>query len=47
MSDISLSERYKIEDNMDIEEAKILQAKKLLETEAIYDHEEAWKKLGV
>ena len=37
----------KIEEDMSMDEARILRAKELIEKEKVYDHEEAWKKLGV
>ena len=37
----------KIEEDMKMDEERILQAKELLKKEKVYDHEEVWKELGV
>ena len=37
----------KIEDDMKLDEARILHARELLKKEKVYDHEEVWKELGV
>lgn len=37
----------KIEDDMGLDESRILRARELLKKEKTYDHEEVWKELGV
>ncbi|MCI6100633.1 MAG: DUF6290 family protein [Selenomonas sp.] len=37
----------KIEDDLHLDEARILHAKELLKKEKTYDHEDVWKELGV
>lgn len=37
----------KIEEDMKLDEDRILQARALMEKEKIYDHTEVWKELGI
>ncbi len=37
----------KIEDDMNLDEDRILHARELMKKEKIYDHEDVWKELGV
>lgn len=37
----------KIEEDMKMDEERILHAKELLKKEKVYDHEDVWKELGV
>ena len=37
----------KIEDDMRLDEARILKARELMKKEKVYDHEDVWKELGV
>ncbi len=36
-----------IEDDLKLDEKRILEAKSKIQTEPVYDHEEVWKRLGV
>ena len=37
----------KIEDDMKLDESRILHARKLMKKEKVYDHEDVWKELNV